>query len=190
VQHRILNIRAVGNGWDGIRLSGYGHLIDGCTATENGVYSVGTAWGHGIAADDGCTVTGNTAYSNEHTGISTGVGSTLIGNTAYKNRHYGFNPLLGSTVRGNTSRWNESDGFHGTYGCSITGNTSSYNDGRGFWIAPGSTVIGNTAHGNATWGINFSADANSFVDQNTAFDNTGGNMSACASCTFGTNHAP
>jgi hypothetical protein len=60
-QHRIINVRAVSNRSSGIILSGYGHLIKGCTATDNTT--------SGIDSGDGCTVTSNTACYNGSDGI-------------------------------------------------------------------------------------------------------------------------
>ena len=71
--------------------------------------------------------------------------------------------------------------------CTAQGNAFGINAGLG------STVTGNTASFNE--GFGFELEGNNLVDQNTAFNNnqSGGgfaNMSACATCTFGVNHAP
>jgi hypothetical protein len=192
-QHIVINVRAVGNGWDGIRLAGYGHLVQGCTASENGAYASGSAWGAGMGIGDGSTVIDNTAHHNVHSGFWLGLGCTVNRNTAYQNQFYGFELGIGSTLTGNTARWNQLDGFYGKLGCTLTGNTASWNSGSGFIVPEGSTVVGNSAYMNSSYG--FQLMGNSLVDQNTAYQNnqSGGayaNFSACASCTFGTNHAP
>ena len=135
--HRIIGVRASGNGWAGIRLCGSGHLVKDCTASDNN-YS-------GIYARYGCTVTGNTAYSNQIDGINASYGCILTGNTALNNQNYGIYAGNGSTVTGNAAR----DNKYGIY---------PYKD--------------------------------CFVHENTATNNTSDNISACGTCTFGTNHAP
>jgi hypothetical protein len=56
---------------------------------------------HGISASSGCTVPGNTAYSNSKNGISVGpgiyVGATVEGNTAYANGEGGIS--VGASVK-------------------------------------------------------------------------------------------
>ena len=57
----------------------------------------------------------------------------------------------------------------------------------------GNTIIGNTVSHNGWHGIY--AQNSGLIDQNTAIDNdqsSGGydNIAPCATCTFGTNHAP
>jgi len=75
--HRIINVRAVGNDAYGIGLGGFGHLIKDCTASDNGLA--------GILAGSGSTVMGNTAYNNQDCGIDPGTNSLIDGNTAYGN---------------------------------------------------------------------------------------------------------
>lgn len=78
-------------------------------------------------------------------------------------------------------------------GSTVTGNVAYGNGDIGIAAGLGSTVTGNTAYGNGRNGIYLAG--NCLVDQNTAYNNdqsVGGyaNISACASCTFGLNHAP
>jgi parallel beta-helix repeat protein len=191
--HVVINIRAISNGWDGIRLNGYGNLVQGCTASENGAYAVGSAWGAGIGVGDGSSIIDNTVYHNIHSGIFVGTGCTVNRNTAYNNQMDGIELGVGSTLTGNTARGNQSTGFSGKLGCTMNGNTASWNGGSGFYVPAGSTAIGNAAYYNSHYGFHFLG--NNLVDQNNAFENnqSGGaytNFSACSSCTLGTNHAP
>ena len=100
-EHRVISVRALSNGWGGIRIFGYGHLVKDCTAAHN-TY-------HGISLSYGCTVTGSTAYSNQNDGINLGHGCTVTGNTAYGNNGYGIGVTQGdnlideNTAYGNTS---------------------------------------------------------------------------------------
>ncbi|HUW19421.1 MAG TPA: right-handed parallel beta-helix repeat-containing protein [Sedimentisphaerales bacterium] len=118
-EHRVINVRAVSNEYSGIYLEGHGHMVKGCTATENGY--------RGIHAGTGSTVTSNTASDNGGAGIYTGKGCTISNNTAYGNT-YG--------------------GIHASYGCTVTANTVHHNLGHGIYAGGCCTVTGNTAYEN------------------------------------------
>ena len=160
--HRVINLRVLSNGQHGIVLVGAGFLVKDCTVADNTAF--------GIYAHYNSTVTGNLAYNNQD-GVDAGGRCTVTGNTTYGNRMVGI--------------------YAGT-GCTVVNNTACNNNGTGISVVGGSTVIGNTATSNQHWGI--SLGGNCLVDQNTAWANNlaggTGNMSACPSCTFGTNHAP
>lgn len=82
--HRIINIRSVGNGDYGIRISGYSHIIERCTAIDNG--------GNGIYGGYGCAITGNTVGSNNqsdtdyYAGIYVSSDCMVKGNTLDNNK--------------------------------------------------------------------------------------------------------
>jgi parallel beta-helix repeat protein len=205
--HRVIEVRAVGNGSDGIYLNGSGHFIKDCTASDNGS-------DHGIHAGQGCTVTGNIVYNNSFTGINTGSGTTIMGNTVYGNGSFGIyagdgctvtdNTVYnngasglrageGCTVMGNTAYNNVGHGIQANDGCKVTGNTARNNDSDGIYASYGCTVTGNTAGLNQNHGIELAG--NSLVDGNTAYDNnqSGGaykNISGPGSSTLGLNHNP
>ena len=80
--HRIINMRVVGNEGCGIVLNGHVNLVKDCTASDNN--------GHGISAGSGSTVTCNTAYDNSSDGIRLLGSSTVTGNTACYNQHNGI----------------------------------------------------------------------------------------------------
>jgi parallel beta-helix repeat protein len=102
---RIINVRAVSNGWHGIEVGGYGHLVKDCTATENGT--------SGIKISAGCTVIGNTVFRNQFAGINAGSGCTVMSNTAYENNqsntagYGGIMAYYGCLIKANTARFNK-----------------------------------------------------------------------------------
>ncbi len=159
---RIIGIRAISNG-GGITIDSSGCLVKGCTAVDND--------GDGIRVYQGATVTGNTCNGNV-TGIYAVFGCTIIGNTCSYNNASGISTSGG----GNTIREN-----------------TCYMNGWGIGSTQHASVIGNTVMSNQYDGIWLTMDC--YVDQNTAINNnrSGGgyvNITSCATCTFGTNHAP
>ncbi len=144
--HRIINVRAVGNG-EGIALSGTGHLVKGCTAIVPGNLT-------SIYLDQGGIVTGCTAkYVNgEFGGIRIAYG-IVSGNlvTGTSNAYTG----IGSINPGLVIRDNK------VSGCAI-----------GISCKKGATVIGNTVDAASdTTGFNLVDDYSTLLDQNTV---TGG----------------
>jgi hypothetical protein len=170
-----------------------------CTITGNAVFSNGYMAAedttiYGIAASSGSKITGNTVSSN---GTSAGSvygiaanngGSTITGNTVYGN---GSSATL--TV----------DGIYASAGCTVTRNTA-YLNGQGMSFAAGivygiqagygCTLIGNTVYSNGTFAsgtvFGIYLAGNNLVDQNTAYNNNGTNMTHPANCTYGLNYAP
>lgn len=182
--HRVIEVRAVGNGYIGMSLPGYGNLVKDCTVSDNG--------SSGLTASDGSTVTGNTAYNNGNAGIYAVWGSTVTGNTTYDNNGDGIEAGAACTVANNTAYNNGADGIDAGNGCTVTGNTVYGNGGDGIAAGFGTTVRGNTARNSQYYGISLAGD--SFVDGNTTYNNLSGgaytNIEACATCTWGTNHNP
>ena len=60
--HRVIAVRAVSNGGSGIFLTGQGHLVKGCTASNNGFFAFGDVWGIYLAGNS--LVDQNTAFNN------------------------------------------------------------------------------------------------------------------------------
>ena len=158
--HRIISIRSLSNGSDGIYLAGYGHLVKDCTVADNG--SVG------IYGGSGGTVIDNTAYNNQGSGIYGGLGCTITRNTAYSNKSYGIQTDYGNTLTGNTVYSNQGSGIYGGSGCTATGNTAYNNEFIGINVSAGSTVIANTVYNNQYHGIQAS---DSTVMSNAASNN-------------------
>ena len=101
--HRVINVRAVGNRLEGISLAGDGHLVKDCTVSDNEHL--------GIRADSGCTVTGNTVCHNGDDGIRVWSGCTVIGNTVYENEANGIRiSLAACLVDRNTAYSNNQSG--------------------------------------------------------------------------------
>ena len=164
-QHRVINVRAMSNEYYGILLSGYGHVVKGCTAAENT---------YGIHAGAGCTVTGNTACSNTNKGISASTTSTVTGNTAYDNGGNGITAGTGSTAVNNSAERNGADGISAGAGCTVIGNSAYFNGDDGIDVFGSSTVTGNTARVNIGDGIE--AGCCCIISGNTCIGNgaTGG----------------
>ena len=154
--HRVIDVRVISNGGNGIYLYGTSNLVKGCTVSDNGILSSTTV--SGIYVGNNCTVTGNTAINNGGSatdssyvyGIRVGNDCIVTGNTAssngnngtnrgYNYRVYGIEAGNGSTVTSNTASNNgaliEGSGSDSAYiygiktgnGSTVTGNTASYN---------------------------------------------------------------
>jgi hypothetical protein len=140
--HRIINVRAVGNG-TGISLSGTGHLVKGCEAIVPGNLN-------SIYLEKGGIVTGCTVgYANgEFGGINIGYG-LVSGNviTGTSNVYTGIGTVNpGLVIRDNN-----------VSGC-----------GHGIGCKTGATVIGNTVNTvSGTTGISMIDDSSNVLDQNT-----------------------
>jgi parallel beta-helix repeat protein len=128
--HRIIGIRVLFNGLDGIWLFGCGHLVKDCTVS-----------------------------GNESVGIWVGTDCTVTDNIIFENSSSGLMAMLAVTVTGNTVCANGGDGITAYSGCTVTGNTLEYNNVSGIWAQDGCTVMGNTAYDNA-WGIYVAGDGN------------------------------
>ncbi len=192
---RVEDLQVFLNGGSGIDLPGDNQRVTDCMVNNNGeefssvVYSIRIGYNsiatgnivfrngysassevYGIYGRFGCVVTGNTVNYNGYSasinvyGIKVGDGSTVIGNTSRSNGNNAVN-VYGITTGS---------------GCTVVSNTSCYN--------------GNSATGSNIYGIYLGGD--NLADQNTSYSNNteggggGFNMNACATCTFGTNHAP
>jgi parallel beta-helix repeat protein len=117
--HRIIDVRAIFNGNDGICLQGFSHLVKDCSVSGNG-----------------------------GAGISVAMDSTVTGNLILENLGDGLVALSDSTITGNTVSTNGDDGIEAGYGCMVSGNTVAYNSYFGIWTWDGCAVIDNTAYGN------------------------------------------
>jgi hypothetical protein len=81
--NRIINIRAVHNTGDGIKLVGNHHLVRNCNTSNN----TGAGINHFGSAS---IVTGNESSNNSGDGIIFTSGGNLLGNVVYGNQGYGF----------------------------------------------------------------------------------------------------
>lgn len=161
---RVLNVRTIYNKSDGINLSGYGNMVTGCTAADNG--------GNGIAAEFGSLISENTVYNNANIGL-VGLQCTIINNTTYLNDNgvLAFN----SIITGNTVTNNLNDGIYG-YDCKIEDNYVYANNSKGGLSACGifanyCAVKGNTVSTNKT--ANIVSDEGNIIEGNTLMSSPG-----------------
>jgi len=112
-----------------------------------------------------------TISSNGNIGMFSGYGSLVTGNNVSNNANYGIQVDDGSLVMGNTTSYNRV-GIDAYFGVTVKNNTVFGNTETGILLEGNDLVDGNTAYGNDTSSGEYP------------------NMSTCASCTFGTNHAP
>jgi hypothetical protein len=195
-------------------------IVTGNIISDNGDSAQGSGYIYGISANCNCIITGNTVYSNAGSadigyvtyGISAATGSIISNNTVRDNgvpagNTYGIMAsgngcsVISNTVCGNgASSTGTVYGIYADAGCIISGNAAYLNGNAttgsvdGIYAGVGSSVIANTAftNGNAASGTVYGIHlmGNNFVNQNSSYANNGTNMSSCASCTFGDNHAP
>ena len=140
--HRIINIRVMGNGsagdWDGINLSGEGHLIKDCT--------IATSGDDGINVGYGCAVIGNTAWENNNRGIYASYGSTVADNTVYGNQRSGIYAVACTVVRNTVRSNNQSDtsnyaGIKVTRDCLVKGNNLNDNKQNNIYVESSDNAI-------------------------------------------------
>ncbi len=164
-QFRVIDVRVMSNGNAGMYLTGYGHLVEDCTAAENG--------NAGIYAGSGGTVTGNTCYGNGDYGISVGNGGTVIENSCYDNGDDGINAGTGCTITSNTTRLNAGDGIHTSGLGVVVNNTADRNTGDGIYANSGSVVARNSCSENTLDGI-YGGDGNRIMGNNCVGNGSGG----------------
>ena len=198
--HRVIDVRVISNTLRGINLIGKGHVVKGCTVSDNGTSAASNVYG--IYTGLGRTVTGNTVNENgtSASGYVYGIGaessSTVTGNMVYNNGDsatgsyiYGIYVGLGSTVTGNTVNENGTSASGDVYGIrtdsasTVTGNTAYHNGASatgskvyGIYTGSGSTVTDNTARDNGDSATGSSVfgiwlGGYNLVDQNTAYSN-------------------
>jgi hypothetical protein len=76
--HRVINVRVMNSVYEGIYLTGSGHLVKDCIAARSG-------WNYGIYVGAGSTVEGNIVYGNGQDGVVADPGSIVRNNVAYGN---------------------------------------------------------------------------------------------------------
>lgn len=163
--HRIIDVRSLSNGSDGICLWGYAHLVKDCSISENG--------GIGIFVGSGSAVTCNTILENVSDGIMALGNSTITGNTISFNGGDGIEVSFGCTVSGNTVAGNFYYGIWAWDGCAIIDNTAYYN-GIGIVVSEdGSLIKFNTLRGNFVYGILVNGASNS-IEENLITGSTTG----------------
>ena len=180
--HRIVNVKSISNGYDGICLYGKNHTVKNCKVTGNGGYGIRVGDGcliagntscdnrsSGIYTDSGCTITGNTAFRNKSTGIYTGSKCTLETNLATNNKGYGIYSGSGCTLTRNRAHKNQISGIYTSRECSLTSNMACNNQSYGIFLASGSSAKHNVAYENNKSGRdypNMNAPASCILSKN------------------------
>jgi parallel beta-helix repeat protein len=159
--HRIIGMRVLFNGLDGIWLFGFGHLVKDCTVSGNEAF--------GIWIDTDCTVTDNIIFENSLCGLIAGLAVTVTGNTVCANGSDGVAVYSGCTVSGNTVEYNNGSGIWAQEGCNVTGNTA-YDNAWGIYVASdGNLIKSNTFRSNAQAGISVDGTDNA-IEENLVTD--------------------
>ena len=139
--HRVINVRSLWNGSDGIRLTGYAHIIKDCIVTNNEGYGIDGYWG--------CTITGNIAFGNQETGIRGVSGCSITGNTVREN---------------NMSEDTTKAGIEVYYNCMVKNNTLCYNRKNNIYVFSDDNVIEENLVVGSTNGINFFESGNFYAN--------------------------
>ena len=143
IGHRILSIRSLQNGGDGVTLYSSENLIRDCNVEQNG--------GNGLYIGESSVILNNIASRNTESGISTlylGCCHVISHNTARFNGSSGIIGGFYSTITNNISNNNDEKGISALYS-TVKNNTAVYNGTSGIFSNFGLTD-GNTADLNAT----------------------------------------
>ncbi|RKX25246.1 MAG: hypothetical protein DRP47_10095 [Candidatus Zixiibacteriota bacterium] len=162
--HRVINVRSISNGSDGIFLGGYGHTIKDCSVIRNE--------GYGINAYKKCTITGNIAYGNKKGGIRGVGGCTINGNTVGENNLSEDTSIAGIVVLNN---------------CMVKNNTVCYNKENNIYVFSDKNVIEENLVVGSTNGINFFVSGN-FYANNRASGNTNNYVNTAGQTNGGGNY--
>jgi len=168
--HKIVNIKVLNNGSDGIRLFGINHQIKGCIAEANGLTDSGFA----IFAERGALLINNSAAENAGNGVAGGIGSMLSGNIA-SNNHVGLVGSTSTAITNNTAYDNVEYGVFGAGNNLIKdnnvarNNNSNVTSGAGIRAGSDSRVVGNVLDSNSQNGISV-AGSDSIIDNNHVVD--------------------
>jgi parallel beta-helix repeat protein len=184
--HRLINLRVMSNVNQGIMLFGNGHLVKDCTAADND---------DGINVRHGCTVSGNTVYENESSGIYADTNSTVTANTVYKNGTNGIKAAIGCTVTGNTVVFNNQSNTAGYAGifvstaCLVKGNFLSNNKQNNIYMSARYNSIEENMVTGSNNGIYFGSTGNFYTnnrasDNGTDYANTAGNTDGGGNASF------
>ena len=163
ISHRVISVRAISNGDDGICLFGKNHLVRDCTVQANG--------GEGIFADDGSIVSNNISSENDYSGIDLGAGSLVYNNITFDNGSSGIWTESGCFVLNNTSFFNAFGIYVESYGSLVKGNTIRNNDSSNIHVEGTDNAIEENLVTDSEYGIYFETTGN-FYANNRGADNT------------------
>ena len=135
---RLIGIRVKETASCGIKLSGAGNLVMGC--------SVMNAKWDGMDIGPSSLVKGNYVTQTDWSAIIADVGSNVLGNVTTSNG-IGIRAYLGTSVMDNTVFGNTSNGIYLGSFCTITRNTASNNGDAGIYAVYYCTITNNTTDG-------------------------------------------
>ncbi len=147
--NRVVNVRVLNNGLDGILL-GSQSLVQDCTASFND--------GSGISTGPGGSVIENVATQNgivqpSAAGIVVGLGSLVIDNIARNNTGAGVVTGDESNVIGNVLQSNSEDGARTGDGSMVKNNTASGNGGLGLKLGANNGYVSNVLTSNSSGSV-------------------------------------
>ena len=166
--HKVLNVRVISNGDDGICLRNQGHTIKYCTAIGNG--------GRGIFAYNDSILAGNISYDNDESGVYANDGCIVKKNVTFKNE-FGINAAEGSNVLRNIVWDCNNTGLIVYSNCLVKENTVCENTygirvrTTSGLLQSSSVVTANTACHNEYTGILVSEGPGTHVERNTVANN-------------------
>jgi len=164
ISHRVIGVRAISNGDDGICLFGMDHLVRDCTALLNK--------GEGIFADDGSIVSSNISSKNDYSGIDLGAGCLVYNNIAIDNDSAGIWTEAGCLVLNNTSYLNAFGIYVEFYGSLIKGNTIRDNDLSNIHVEGTDNAIEENLVTDSDYGIYFQTFGNFYANNRGAGNTT------------------
>ena len=189
--YKILNMRLLNNGDDGMYVIGGQHLIRDVIAKGNGedgidtggggggFFSVGTQIinniaenndGHGIAGGHRSYLEKNTSSNNGGNGINSYSSMTIKENTVHSNLGWGIYADSGSSIKNNTVYSNNTDGtateggIRASSTSRITANFLRSNQQQGIDVEGFDTVVNQNEISGSTIGINFAFSGSAYRD--------------------------
>ena len=168
--HRIISVRVISTGAEGIFLRGLHHTIKSCTVT-NTQLEIEQGYG-GITCGALCSVIGNVVSRHGIIGISTSSGCTIHDNTIGE-CSYGIIPRDACSILNNTIFYTfEGIWISDTAGCLIKGNTIRECQGNGIHIEGYDNVIEENLVTSSEVGIYFAYDQNVFANNRALYNGT------------------
>jgi parallel beta-helix repeat protein len=168
--HRIIDVRIMSIGAEGILLRGLNHIVRGCTVTQT---QLELDQGYGaITCGHISIVSDNVVSENGIVGIQTAIGCLVRDNTVAQ-CSYGIIPLEGSSVIDNTvSFCGDGISIIDADGCLVRGNTIRMITGYGIHVEGYDNVIEENLVSSCDVGINFIYDENVYANNRALYNGT------------------
>jgi hypothetical protein len=168
--HRVIDVRVLSNGGNGIILRSTHNLVKDCTVSDN-CSALTEGWG-GINCNSASTIIGNVVSdSNLFSGIITDSGCTISGNNVSHNGA-GINAWYGCHVIGNTCSFDVYGINIGGNGALVKGNTVFSSHANGIEVAGSYNAIEENLVTHCEVGINFSGDQNFYANNRALYNST------------------